>query len=99
MGLITVSPKNCNKINQPIIHQPIIHQWFADLIAPWVVVFHSYIIGANFIERVGLFTSVVCLFVCLFLRYNKKKYLELQRKFMSGTRRYRNIKHRKKYKK
>ena len=26
-------------------------------------------------------------------RYHKKKYLQLQQKFMSGTRRYRNIKH------
>ena len=31
-------------------------------------------------------------------RYHKKKYLELQSKFMSGTKRLRNIKHKKKYK-
>ena len=30
-------------------------------------------------------------------RYHKKKYLELQHKFMSGTRRHRSIKHKKKY--
>ena len=34
-----------------------------------------------------------------FCRYHKKKYLELQKKFMSGTTRYRSIKHRKKFKK
>ena len=33
-----------------------------------------------------------------FKKYHKKKYLELQSKFSSGTKRYRNIKHRKKYK-
>ena len=31
--------------------------------------------------------------------YQKKKYSELQRKFMSGRQRYKSIKHRKKYKK
>ena len=31
-------------------------------------------------------------------RYHKKKYLELQNKFMSGTKRLRNIKHKKKFK-
>ena len=30
--------------------------------------------------------------------YHKKKYLELQDRFMSGTRRVRNIKHKRKYK-